>query len=196
MSKYKTWGKYTQQTVSKNKDNQRLFVIRSGQTRITVRFDEMDSLIVAMLGGEEMREIKFRAWDKKSSEFITDWDTGDYSPVEISSGFAEALPKILCDECINGEHVQYEDYKRISDIELMQYTGLKDKNGKEIYEGDLLAFEAWEWYRPEVVKKDYVFEVSQAESGEWVGAGICTEWATYCEVVGNIYESPELLEAE
>lgn len=47
--KYRAWGKYTQQTVSKAKDNQRLFIIRSGQTRITIRKDERDSLIIALL---------------------------------------------------------------------------------------------------------------------------------------------------
>lgn len=77
-----------------------------------------------------------------------------------------------------------------------EFTGLKDKNGKEIYYGDLLAFEAWEWYRPKVVDKDYIFQVEQSETGEWVGAGICTEWATYCEIVGNVYETPELLEKD
>ena len=50
MSKYKTYGKYSQQTVSKAKDNQRLFIIRSGQTRIPIRKDEIDSLIIALLG--------------------------------------------------------------------------------------------------------------------------------------------------
>lgn len=50
MAKYKTYGIYSQQTVSKNKDNQRLIVIRSGDVRLTLRNDEIDSLIVALLG--------------------------------------------------------------------------------------------------------------------------------------------------
>ena len=85
------------------------------------------------------------------------------------------------------------DWVSERDWPLMQYAGLKDKNGVEIYCGDLLAFEAREWYR-EAGKEDYIFEVSQSETGEWVGAGICTEWSIYCEVIGNIYSNPELIE--
>ena len=49
MAKYRAWGKYTQQTVSKNKDNQKLLVIRSGDTRMTIRKDEVSSLIITLL---------------------------------------------------------------------------------------------------------------------------------------------------
>jgi len=49
MAKYRAWGKYSQQTVSKNKDGQNLLIIRSGQTRITIKKNEVDSLIIALL---------------------------------------------------------------------------------------------------------------------------------------------------
>jgi len=49
MVKYKSWGKYTQQTVSKNKDGQKLIIIRSGDIRLTIRKDEVPSLIIALL---------------------------------------------------------------------------------------------------------------------------------------------------
>jgi len=48
--KYKTYGFYTQQTVSKAKDGQNLLIIRSGQTRITIKKKEAPSLIIALLG--------------------------------------------------------------------------------------------------------------------------------------------------
>jgi len=120
-----------------------------------------------------MRDIKFRCWYKNNWEFET--------PQELEYFTFDEL-------CDSGSRDN-------DNFEFMQFTGLLDKKGKEIYESDLLAFEAWEWYRPEIVDKDYIFQVKQSETGEWVGAGICTEWATYCEVVGNIYENPELLEA-
>ena len=47
--KYKCFGRYTMQTVSRNKDNQKLIVIRSGDTRMTIRKDEVSSLIISLL---------------------------------------------------------------------------------------------------------------------------------------------------
>lgn len=119
-----------------------------------------------------MRQLKFRAWD---GEKMQDRCT---LLVDISDG---ALYDNRADDYIEWP--------------LMQYTGLKDKNGKDIYEGDILAFDAKEWYRcsDERFDKDYLFEVSQSETGEWIGAGICTEWSTYCEVISNIYENQDLL---
>lgn len=49
MSRYKSFGKYNGQTVSKAKDGQRLLIIRSGDTRLTLRKDEVSSLIIALL---------------------------------------------------------------------------------------------------------------------------------------------------
>ena len=95
------------------------------------------------------------------------------------------------------DEIYFDEFNCINDqfsdndgVEYMQFTGLHDRNGKEVYCGDILAFDKKEWGSNE----DYIFEVEQSKTGEWIGAGICTEWETYCEVIGNIYESPELLE--
>jgi uncharacterized phage protein (TIGR01671 family) len=80
----------------------------------------------------------------------------------------------------------------------MQYTGLKDKNGKEIYEGDIVRW----WFRStnpydivsEIVFKDGVFGISAFETQHGIlnrGAGHLIEIE---EVLGNIYENPELLD--
>ena len=71
-----------------------------------------------------------------------------------------------------------------------QSTGLKDKNGKEIYEGDVVAFDEKEWGSPE----NKLEVMWNDKNGCWdAGGGTnaeCSEWKT---VIGNIYENPELL---
>jgi uncharacterized phage protein (TIGR01671 family) len=70
-----------------------------------------------------MREIKFRAWDKENKAFMP------------SEGYA------ICDGDVMGLRYGNEMEDVLTDqIELMQYTGLKDNNGREVYEGDVLHF--------------------------------------------------------
>lgn len=80
------------------------------------------------------------------------------------------------------------------DVELMQYTGVKDKNGKEIYEGDILFFRD-ENMKYIVVWQDAAFIIKSIEIRKysekmyWLDdTEIC------CEIVGNIYENKKLLE--
>ncbi len=128
-----------------------------------------------------MREIKFRAWDKEHCEMcypvqVLSWtessEIEDFEGVRPSGGAA----------CLySGE------------FELMQYTGLKDKNGKDVYESDVIQSGRTKLY--------YVIKWED-ESASWIA--LCTDTSKdYClgsygwreaEIVGNIYESPELLE--
>ena len=117
-----------------------------------------------------MREIKFRAWDKKNNKM---WHCVE----ELDLGNQEVVFQ------------HNEDYGITwgaypSDAILMQYTGLKDKNGTEIYEGDIMEWDEKEWGAPyrEIVEWRY----SLFETREDV-------WPQSCEVIGNIYENPELL---
>lgn len=95
------------------------------------------------------------------------------------------------------------DALNASDFELEQSTGLKDKNGKEIYEGDILA-----WHSNIYRKHDWVglvlyrgagFAVQESDksysSPEWLDCA-CRKDANIIEVIGNIHENPELLEEE
>lgn len=121
-----------------------------------------------------MREIKFRAWDKETKKMCylsnPHWS--------LSFGY-------------NGKAEVYnlQNGSGGNEYELMQFTGLKDKNGKEIYEGDILKESAAREYMGSVIFEDGVFEIS----------GILTALRQHTidhygfEIIGNIYENPDLL---
>jgi len=120
------------------------------------------------------RTIKFRAWDKKYKEFIGE-DQFYIYPNGIITAWDE-----------DGERF-------LEDVILMQYTGLKDKNGKEIYEGDILkwgntvSFVVWcldSW------RFNSYMEQGTSNLYDYVNTTTKKEIA---EVIGNIYENPELL---
>ncbi len=121
-----------------------------------------------------MREIKFRAWDKTSSEMKV------VKEIYLSGMGVEVW---------NGDDTF--SYLRVGKHELMQYTGIKDKNGKEIYEGDIIKVGNNE--PSEIIyNKEYVcFETRIADpySKDYV----VNYWGNYGEVIGNIYQNPELL---
>ena len=76
---------------------------------------------------------------------------------------------------------------------IMQYTGLKDKNGKEIYEGDIMAKDATHPYRYEIIyntrRTRYLLNCINRRR-QFIA--LTDQWAKK-EVIGNIYENPELL---
>lgn len=129
-----------------------------------------------------MREIKFRAWDKKR---------------KLSREVASLeLP------------VQSES----ENIVLMQYTGMRDRSGKDIYEGDILALgnEALKYYQNWVVEyneaegkfeasnqissvRDFTFSDKDGITDSYLYVHVTDEKVYQVEVIGNIYEDPELL---
>ena len=140
-----------------------------------------------------MREIKFRAFYK---------DYGDPAKPN-GSMFYDCIPTGSFEEWLiafDGAENGYDgDFEVGKDIEIMQYTGLKDKNGREIYEGDVLY---WNDSRKLEVRWGTVGWVLFSDLFKRLGfpdGDTCSEYNTVSytrvsEVIGNVYESPELLQ--
>lgn len=128
-----------------------------------------------------MREIKFRAWDKTESEWIDikylRFEFNDFWYLQEQDEYENEIdpPYFSGDE----------------DFELMQYTGLKDKNGVDIYEGDVVEYAGKRYL---VEWEDYMFNLKGFyEPYLDIPYSAFSEELEF-EVVGNAYEHPHLLE--
>ena len=126
-----------------------------------------------------MREIKFRAW-LKEKKIMIDNARPDF--------FCKQL-HYLCSNSAGGQDVLGVSTE---DIELMEYTGLKDKNNKEIYEGDILSDGNDE--KPyKIIFENGSFRAEFEGDFEEYSFDLIDVVAQGCEIVGNIYQNPELL---
>lgn len=119
-----------------------------------------------------MRDIKFRAWDVIKKEMVYN--------VGIS----------LKGNPIKEGYQWYNPESTSLSLDIMQYINLKDKNGKEIYEGDILNLMD---NRYEIIfeQGDYQtgFKKKSGNSLTDIGKEFCNKF----EIIGHIYENPELL---
>lgn len=140
-----------------------------------------------------MREIKFRAWNKENEKMIYSNETYPRSiykfEFDIVSNFNFKLTKMVDRFNVkddDGENYYIECYEPI-DADIMQYTGIKDKNNKEIYEGDIVEF--YSNVEDEIITEKVEYHFGIYRAGDYFVGKIYNK----CEVIGNIYENPELL---
>ena len=123
-----------------------------------------------------MRTIKFRAWDKEGKVM------------------RDPSINLLIDSYSGNPYWQfgYDELKPLPNLILMQYTGLKDKNGKEIYEGDILEADK-DWFELSSNVGIVGFNKGQfcVHDEEWDNSDYITNQKV--EIIGNIYENKDLL---
>lgn len=129
------------------------------------------------------RVIKFRAWDKDRNKMITN--------------FSKSTPRLFQND--EGEFF-CGGYKRNIDWQeliLMQFTGLLDKAGNEIYEGDIVSVEGYEsGMRCDesytIAWRDDLHSIVAVGVGEW----LMLDDIVGCQIIGNIHQNPELLNSK
>lgn len=137
---------------------------------------------------------KFRAWDVLAEKMIDEILMISFVRKEIIGKFRNGSTSVP---------LKFEDKRNGEDVILMQSTGLVDKNGKEIFEGDVVRTTRFLGRADEIggfyeYEKDYLGVVKVLE-GSWVidtGSDAVNLWSEIDEneVLGNIYENLELLE--
>ena len=136
-----------------------------------------------------MRDIKFRAWDSFNNRMIQ-----NDRILKICFVRSDHIPSLVVYSNRNIENhteIRENDKQYCNEFELMQYTGLKDKNGKDIYEGDILtsAFSkrivifdenTCSFMLKDIDLRNELFSLTKEKSKN-------------LEIIGNIYENKELI---
>lgn len=130
-------------------------------------------------------KLKFRAWYVLAEEMINEILMISLVRKEIIGKFSDGSTSVP---------LKFEDKRNGEDVVLMQSTGLKDKEGTEVFEGDILHHQ---------IQTEYTFIVKyDKDNGRWYGDGlsrtyridITKEFLQYYKIIGNVYENKELLE--
>lgn len=133
---------------------------------------------------------KFRVWDKRGKEM---WKV---ATLHIEDEYADLFKTNIYEKPFDNPWAKFED------LILMQSTGLKDKNGVEIFEGDVVVVENHPFQRKEdssagmEIEGDYVVGWNQHDLTWCAGDLLLARLKPYVRVIGNIYDNPDLLEAE
>jgi uncharacterized phage protein (TIGR01671 family) len=136
------------------------------------------------------RELKFRAWDKYTSKML------EQKGISGSNSYISFLDFYYD----NSEDRNFGSV--INDLILMQFTGIHDKNGKEIFEGDLLQYDG---YNFRLINKEKIYQIRYDDNlAQYYAYNLENSFDTFLvvrawkesKIIGNIYENPELLGGE
>lgn len=149
--------------------------------------------------GAHNKEL-FTAWQKEWDEYnekrLEHINTCFYHKMVYPSNFTVESDTLgwttqgYLDTGAIGEGKSNVDFE--PDYVLMQFTGLKDKNGREVYEGDIIQIENWYYPIAEVIFQNGAFRADNKIGGKFLFTGEELFQCSY-EVIGNIYENPDSL---
>ncbi|EKJ3561488.1 YopX family protein [Enterococcus faecalis] len=142
---------------------------------------------------------KFRAWDDINKKMIYDFYR---EKIETVDGWYKGelvvrnKNEIDCDLLYSSK----EEYifRHVKELPLMQSTGLKDKNGVEIFEGDIVQYRDGEYSYLGIVKRDcyqfFIDGIEPDDNYDFIDVSNTFDGTSSLEVIGNIWDNPELLE--
>lgn len=142
-----------------------------------------ETLVIKFWHDGVKRQIKFRVWDKNKFRMFYGWNLACDKTGNFSGGW---YGDYLEDDDNDGMDYAGDNWLYLdkSNFELMQFVGETSKNGKEIYEGDIVKIDGY----------DKPYPIVYYKNGFYINDGIYSNWdANEIEIIGNIYENPELV---